>query len=304
MGILGRRYLHTLLTNFALKFGVGLAISILIARTLGPEGRGEYSLLVLIVTTVTTLFNFGIPSTNTYFTAQKKLDRVQLYRASMVLAVVISIVTFGVLYGLYEFKLFDKFLFPTDKLTPPILASLGVIPIAFFNLLAQGIIIGENKIELNNYMSLGSQGALALFLAVLYMLGALSVTTAIILYAFSHVLAFAIIVGMSFPSLSDIVRTRIVWRDYSAMLRFSGTIHLGNLTQFFNYRLRDCSHSWRNLVAAFRFHGFRAASNHSGTARKIQRARRESSSGYIYHLGPWRHHCIPRWPLPHPLFLW
>jgi len=258
MGILGRRYLHTLFSNLVLKFVVGLTISILIARTLGPEGRGEYSLLVLIVTTVTTLFNFGIPSTNTYFTAKKKLNRVQLYRASMVLAVVISIVTFGVLYLLYDFKLFDKFLFPTDKLTPPILASLGVIPIAFFNVFAQGIIIGENKIELNNYMSLSSQGALAFLLAVLYLFGALSVTSAILLYAFSHVLAFAIIVGTSFPSLSDIVRTRIVWRDYMAMLRFSGTIHLGNLTQFFNYRLDSFIVNFFRGTAAVGLYGIAA----------------------------------------------
>ena len=114
MGILGRRYLHTLLSNFALKFVVGLAIGILTTRPLGPEGRGEYTLLVLIVTTVTTLFNLGVPSTNTYFTAKKKLAKVQLYRASIVLAVVISIITFGILYLLYEFKLFDKFLFPTE----------------------------------------------------------------------------------------------------------------------------------------------------------------------------------------------
>ncbi len=237
MGILARRYLHTVVSSFVLKFVVGLAIGILTTRPLGPEGRGEYSLLVLIVTTVTTLLNFGVPSTNTYFTATKKLGKVQLYKASMVLAVVISIITFGILYLLYELELFDKFLFPTDKLTPPILASLCVIPIAFFNLFAQGIIIGENKIELSNYLSLSSQGALAFLLVALYLLGALSVTSAILLYAFSHVLAFAIIIVTSFPSLADIVRTRIVWRDYSAMLRFSGTIHLGNLTQFFNYRL-------------------------------------------------------------------
>jgi O-antigen/teichoic acid export membrane protein len=237
MGILGRRYLHTLLSNLVLKFVVGLAIGILTTRPFGPEGRGEYSLIVLIITTVTTLFNFGVPSTNTYFAAKKELSKVQLYRASIILAVIFSIVTFCVLSLLYEFKLFDRFLFPTDKLTPPILASLGIIPIVFFNLFAQGIIIGENKIELNNYMSLSTQGALAFLLAVLYLFGALSVTAAILVYAFSHVLAFAIIVVTSFPSFSDVVRTRIVWRDYSAMLRFSGTIHLGNLTQFFNYRL-------------------------------------------------------------------
>jgi len=72
MGILGRNFLHTAATSFGLKFVVGLMISVVTARALEPEGRGEYSLLVLIITTVTTLFNFGLPGTNTYFTAQKK----------------------------------------------------------------------------------------------------------------------------------------------------------------------------------------------------------------------------------------
>jgi hypothetical protein len=55
--------------------------------------------------------------------------------------------------------------------------------------------IGENKIELNNYMSLSSQGAMALLLALLYILGVLSVTAAILLYALSHVFAFVFILA-------------------------------------------------------------------------------------------------------------
>ena len=236
MGILGRRYLHTLFTNFALKFVFGLVISVAAARALGPEGRGEYGLVVLIITTVTMLFNFGIPATNTFFTAQKKFGKERLYRASIIFAVILSLVSFVVLGLLYEFDL-SYILFPTDKLTPTIVASLGIIPIVFFDLFAQGVIVGENKIELNNYISLGSQGAFALILGGLYVFGALSVTATIVLYALSHLLAFSIIISTSVPSLRDIINTRIRWDEYKTMLKFSGTIHVGNLTQFFNYRL-------------------------------------------------------------------
>jgi O-antigen/teichoic acid export membrane protein len=230
MGILGRRYFHTLLSNLTLKFVIGLAIGILTTRPLGPEGYGEYSLLVLIVNTVTTLFNFGIPSTNTYFTAKKRFSKVELYRASVVLAVVISIMSFLILAVLYEVGLVDKFMFPTAKLTPPILASLGIIPIVFFNLFAQGVIVGENKIELNNYIALAGQGAQAILLAFFWMIGVISVTTAIAFYALSHILTFIMILRSSSPSFSDLLRARILWLDYRTILRFSGTIHIGNLT--------------------------------------------------------------------------
>jgi O-antigen/teichoic acid export membrane protein len=235
MGILGRNFLHTAVSNFVLKFGIGLIIAVVTGRALEPEGRGEYVLLVLIITTITTLFNFGIPGTNTYFTAQKKFSRAQLTRASIVLTAPITIVSFLVLYLFYVLKL--DFLFPTSKLTAPIVASLGIVPIVFFTQFAQGIIVGENRISLNNYISLSSQGAFAVALTILYVLGILTVTLAIALYALSFLLALAVIIAASSPPWRHVLNARMRWNEYGELLRFSGTIHIGNLTQFFNYRL-------------------------------------------------------------------
>ena len=236
MGILGRNYLHTLVSNFVLKFAIGLVIGVVSARGLGPAGRGEYALLALIITTVTTLLNFGVPGTNTYFTAQKKFGKELLYKASIILAVVISVASFVILYLLYHFNLF-YILFPAEKLSFPIIASLGIIPIVLFNLFGQSIIVGENKIALNNYIALSGQGALAVALALMYVTSTLSVTSAIVAFSLSHLLAFAMVVKTSFPRLSDVLRAHIRWSDYRTMLTYSITLHVGNLTQFFNYRL-------------------------------------------------------------------
>lgn len=235
MGILGRNFLHTAASNFVLKFVVGLVIAVVTGRALAPEGRGEYYLLVLVITTMTTLFNFGVPGTNTYFTAQKKFSREQLTRASLVLTIPMSLLCFAILYLLYELH-FD-FLFPTGKLTPPVLASLGIIPIVLYSQFAQGIIVGENKITLNNYISLSSQAAFAVILTILYFIGCLTVTMAIVLYAASFLLALVIILGTSFPPLTGVLHARLRWSEYSQLLRFSATIHIGNVAQFFNYRL-------------------------------------------------------------------
>lgn len=235
MGILGRNYLHTAVSNFVLKFVVGVVIAIVTGWALQPALRGEFSLFVLIITTVTTIFNFGVPATNTYFTAQKKFNRAQLTRASIVLTIPITVVSFAILYLFYVLR-FD-FLFPTEKLTPMVVLSLGIIPVAFFIQFAQGIIVGENRIMLNNYISLFSQGALAVALVVFYAFGSLTVTVAIVLYSASFLLSLAVILGTSFPPFGEVIRARLTLSEYRELLGFSATIHVGNLVQFFNYRL-------------------------------------------------------------------
>jgi len=235
MGILGRNFLHTAVSNFVLKFVVGMVIAVVTGNALQPAGRGEYFLLVLIITTITTVFNFGVPGTNTYFTAQKKFSPAQLTRASIILTIPISILSFALLYLMYALRL--DFLFPTEKLTPAIVVSLGIIPIVLYTQFAQGIIVGENRISLNNYISLSSQGALAITLAILYLLNVLTVTIAIGLYAASFLLALGIIMYTSFPPLAEVLRARLHWSQYRELIGFSATIHIGNLAQFFNYRL-------------------------------------------------------------------
>ena len=235
MGILGRNFLHTAVSNFVLKFVVGMVIAVVTGNALEPAGRGEYFLLVLIITTITTVFNFGVPGTNTYFTAQNKFSGAQLTRASIILTIPISILSFALLYLMYALRL--DFLFPTEKLTPAIVVSLGIIPIVLYTQFAQGIIVGENRISLNNYISLSSQGALAITLGILYLLNVLTVTIAIGLYAASFLLALGIIMYTSFPPLAEVLRARLHWSEYRELIGFSATIHIGNLAQFFNYRL-------------------------------------------------------------------
>lgn len=254
MGILGRNFLHTAASNFVLKFVVGLVIAVVTGRALEPEGRGEYFLLVLIITTMTTLFNFGVPGTNTYFIAQRRFSPAQLTRASIVLTIPITILSFAVLFVLYELRL--NFLFPTDKLTIPVIASLGIIPVVLYMQFAQGIIVGQNRIALNNYISLSSQGTLALALTILYFAGVLTVTLAIALYALSYVVGLVMIFSSSFPRVTDILHARLQWREYSQLIRFSATIHVGNLAQFFNYRLDAFIVSYFLGTAAVGLYGY------------------------------------------------
>lgn len=236
MGALGQRYLHTIITNFLLKLVVGLAISVVTARALGPSGRGEYNLVVLVITLMTTLLNFGIPASNTYFVAQKKIGKEKLLKASFLIAVAVSLLSFVLLYVLFSFGLL-KYLFPVETLTPAAIASLAIIPVVFFNLFAQGIIVGENKIYLNNYIYLASQTCLAVTLTVAYLLGFLSVSLSIVLFAVSNFVAFAIIVFSYRSIIFTPSSSAMGWGEYKQVFGFSIVLQAGNIIQFFNYRL-------------------------------------------------------------------
>jgi len=236
MGVLGKNYLHTVATNVILKLVFGLVIGIVTARALGPEGRGEYNLLVLIITTLTTLLNFGIPGSNTYFLASNRLGLEKLMRGSFLLAIGASLVSLLLLYASYRTGLLAH-LFPIEKLTPTILSSLVIIPVAFFNLFAQGIIIGENKIFLNNYLYLGSQGMLASTLLLSYVFGMLTVPLAVILFSVSNFVTFTMIIVAYRSTIFTRYKVGMTWTDYKNLLRFSLPLQAGVILQFLNYRL-------------------------------------------------------------------
>ncbi len=98
------RFVHSATLTLLLK-GVGLiaglGVSIVIARTLGPEGRGQYALVMTIIVLASTLGSFGLAASNTYFLA-KDITRVRaigfLSIWTGVIGTVISAVLLGLLY--------------------------------------------------------------------------------------------------------------------------------------------------------------------------------------------------------------
>ena len=55
-----------------LIFILGFFTSIILARALGPKGKGIYTLIILIPTVMLKLGSLGIEDANVYFTGSKK----------------------------------------------------------------------------------------------------------------------------------------------------------------------------------------------------------------------------------------
>ncbi len=70
------RFIKSALATLIFKviaMAAGLAVSIVIARVLGPEGRGVYALVMTIIVMSASFGVFGLPSANTFFAAKNAL---------------------------------------------------------------------------------------------------------------------------------------------------------------------------------------------------------------------------------------
>ena len=72
------------------SIGLGLALSILLARTLGPEGNGLYALALLLPTTMAQLLNLGVAPANVYYVGRGDVPLGRALRATTRLGLILG----------------------------------------------------------------------------------------------------------------------------------------------------------------------------------------------------------------------
>jgi O-antigen/teichoic acid export membrane protein len=147
-----------------LLIGIGLIISMIVARVLGPEGRGFYAVAATIGAIGVQFGNLGLHASNIYYVArEKKLLPALVGNTVMVCFAVGGLIT--VLIWMI-FSIWPR-LAPVDGLL--LILSLIWIPLGLVCLLLQNLLLGIqevrafNKIELiTKVLGLGLIGLLAL----------------------------------------------------------------------------------------------------------------------------------------------
>src|ERR1700692_1010516 len=72
---------------------LGLLVSVIIARVLGPNGNGIYTKITLLPTTLETLLNLGVISAGVYFVGQKKYEIKDIVKTNTYSGLLISMMT-------------------------------------------------------------------------------------------------------------------------------------------------------------------------------------------------------------------
>ena len=210
---------------------LGIIISVILARTLGPEKVGIYSIIILIFTLLGTFGNLGINISNTYFGVKKEYTWSEIASNSLISAFLFGII---ILAALLIFYYFNPLLF---KNLDPRLLVIASITIPFIILMPyfQNILLGQNRIEEYNLTNI-TQSIIYLSLIIILLLVVHEDLWAVIIsWTASFVIASIIPIILVYRSTKFKLHFNL--NLFNKSVKFGLQSYLGNVIQFFNYRI-------------------------------------------------------------------
>lgn len=229
--------LHTLATS-AFSIPLGLLTSVLVARALGPSGKGTVDLVIATAGLFCMVTSFSLPSGVTYVVARGNVATGFLLRQLALVALLQGILT-AVLLLLLQVTGYDAALYSRETGSWVLLAVVVMVIFMGFNAFWRAILIGHQKIIQVNQVDIIAR----VFLPVL-LLVAIGSFTAVSNLISSAVVAWINIAGTIFTTLM-LYRTvhslpaspQQGSKELSRALSFALPCYLGNLVQYLNFRL-------------------------------------------------------------------
>ncbi|MCL0066251.1 flippase [Dehalococcoidia bacterium] len=211
---------------------LGIAAAIIIARVLGPEGKGAYTLIILVPVLLVSLGNLGIGIANVYLGGSKKYKPTELASNSLIAALGLGVIL-SVAFLIYYYSFAPSFLQDVD----PLSLSLAVIvlPLSLLTMYFSYILLGQNRIKGFNMVHLLQGGALLVLLFFFLLVVKGGIFTAILAWVSATFVATILSILL--------VRklTNIRWSFYRSVfkdsVKFGIKGYLGNVIQLLNYRL-------------------------------------------------------------------
>jgi O-antigen/teichoic acid export membrane protein len=235
----GDRQMSSFAKDSGITFGAQLATfpvaaltSILLARVLGPAGKGTLVLLMMVPTMIALVADLGVGLANAYHVGSGKYRPRLAAGNTLFLSLFLGIVFTGIFY------LFMPWLSATALKDVPVkLLRIAALSAPVFVIVEglNGIFKGKRQFKQFNGIRLSSRVSRLVALAIFFLL--LADTVEVGLYAFiaAALLLLALVIGAV---------KRYVGFDFSIRpsfardsLSYGIKIHLGSLMDFLNYRL-------------------------------------------------------------------
>jgi len=151
---------NSVLNNIFFTFGasiisllIGTSIGIIIARTLGPSGKGLLAVIAMVGTVVLSLGNLGIGAFNTYAISNKSVQKKDIIGNSFWLGLIIGIICFSVIS---VFALNSPIFFRNIPRSYLLLYLLS-LPFFFWSNFFGSILTGEQKFRKLNIFTIITQ---------------------------------------------------------------------------------------------------------------------------------------------------
>lgn len=215
-----------------LVYAARFATSVIVARTLGVEGKGIYTLVLMLGSLLSLFLSFGFSGSITYLTASKQFSSKALYSFSIIASIILSVAG-GIIFFIAYNRFFSQgFLTGTD--VAQIMLVLLLLPVNLATLFLSSIIQGKQQLLAFNFINI---------LRVLSNLGLQIISSllhggvmgAILAWAISNIVAFLVVLWFLRADIT--IKLKYPAGIIRPAVSFGSKNYIANLFTFFNYRL-------------------------------------------------------------------
>ncbi len=217
-----------------LSLFLGIANAVLVARLLGPEGKGILAVAMLVPQMLGLFFGMGINIASTQFLGSRRLDVPIVIANSLAFTVVMSVLGSSVVGVMVLTGWLETLVpgIPIDLL----LIALFAFPLSLLDMYFSGVLQGLQRITELNMITLVSSCSV-LGLVCIFVWGFdMGVVGAVIAYVGSTLIK-VIVLGAILAREVPTGLPRWNMSTMRSMFVFGLRGHIGNVVHFFNYRL-------------------------------------------------------------------
>jgi len=211
---------------------LAIITQIIIARMLGPAGKGMYSLIILVPTLLINLGNLGIGISNTYFIGKKKYELNSVASNSL-----ISAISFGILFAGLFFCFFPWLKDTVLKDVNSLYLRVAVLslPFAFLILYFEFILLGQGRIKEYNLVPLIRSTSLVVLIFLFLIIFKKGIGYAVSSWVFATIIAsiLAFILVTQTAKIKFSLNTKL----FKESIAFGIKGYLANVIALLNYRL-------------------------------------------------------------------
>jgi len=226
---------YTLMTGVTqvLSLVLALGTSIIIARALGPEGKGVYSIVLLLPSLIVTLSHLGISFATVYYVAQRRFPNREVLGSNAWLAGLLGVA--GVAVGIVIVFFFQERVVPGVP-QGYLFFALTLIPVELFFSYVRYFLLGAQRIKEFNTIALIRKALSLTLVTVLVWIIQGGVLGAVVASLLSCVIAAGLLFVVA-ARIAGGISFRINLPYMRKALAFGVQAHLGNIFWFLTHRI-------------------------------------------------------------------
>lgn len=203
--------------------------SILLARALGPIGKGEYAFIQQFIGILAIVLNLGLPTSNVYYVAKKKVSAQTAFANSVVLLLPTTLLSAAITFVF----LLSPFRGQVDYSTPLFVASVLLFATTTLFGWINAVLIGKHGLKPQGVATIAQSAILIIGAAAMLIFGRIGVVSMLYLATIAQA-GGVLVLWLYDSSIASIVS--FDWCDFKSMMHYSLKAYVIDVANFLHLR--------------------------------------------------------------------